>query len=287
MDNVRPPAPQQIHPQIQQRLPHRGQLNPQIIRPPPIFTSGGDLDLYLKRFDSYARAIGCPEGEKSHMLLALLDDKALTGIARAIANNPQLLYPELIAQLRRAEGYTQNREKHVTELRNRKRLLEENIWDFYLEIHRLAERAYPENDAMKIGSLRESFIANINDPGIAARLRERQDLNLEDLLDLAIMLQGCQSASTTTINSTKEIAATSLLCPEKTLTTINNKLDTLAILMENMALNANKHQTNALYLEGAYTNIEKVINPTDGYTNYEPSDKHHQWEEDQQAPDLY
>ena len=107
----------------------------------------------------------------------------------------------LIAQLRRAEGTGRNSERYVTELRNRRRLRTEGIWEYHLELHKLAKKAYPNNEAMRNGSLRESFIANINDPYLASRLRELQEFEMEQLLDAAITLHGCQTASSKPIHA--------------------------------------------------------------------------------------
>ena len=241
MANLRPVVPPAQHQQLPPVIPGQviqppREFNPQFIRALPVYKSGGDLDLYLRRFEAYARAVHCPENERSNLLISLLDDKALTGISRAMANNPRLPYPELTNHLRRAEGYTQNREKYITDLRSRKRLRGEGIWEYHLDLYRSAERAYPDNEAMKTGSLRESFIANINDTGLGARLRERPDLGMEQLLDLAIMLYECQTASTPRqvnfIEETKEIGPS-----QEAHTSLSSKIDSLSTLMENMALN--------------------------------------------------
>ena len=110
---------------------------------------------------------------------------------------------ELIAQLRRAEGLNMNSERYVTELRNRKRLKNEPIWDFYLDLHTLAKKAYPANEEMRQGSLRQTFIANLNEPYVASRLRELPHLEMEELLDNAIMLYGCQTASAKSVHAVR------------------------------------------------------------------------------------
>ena len=60
--------------------------------------------------------------ERRDLLLSLLDDKALTGVSRAVENGNANTLRALINELRRAEGYSRNRERFVSELRNRKRL---------------------------------------------------------------------------------------------------------------------------------------------------------------------
>ena len=177
-------------------------INPMYIRPPPQFKSGMDFDVYLQRFFAYTRAINCPAPEQADLLISLLEDKALEGISRTVHGVRGDL-DDLIAQLRRAEGLGRNSERYVTELRNRRRLRTEGIWEYHLELHKLAKKAYPNNEAMRNGSLRESFIANINDPYLASRLRELQELGMEQLLDAAITLHGCQTASSKAVNAVR------------------------------------------------------------------------------------
>ena len=232
-DNRRPPNhPPQANPQAApangaRRNPLLG--HPLYVRAPPQYKSGSNLDLYLQRFRAYARALNCPENEQADLLMSLLDDKALSGVSRMIHEGGFDL-DELIAQLRRAEGYNQNSEKYVTELRHRRRLRNEDIWDYYLDLDRLAKRAYPNDQAMREGSLRESFIANIQDPYIASRLRELQELDMERLLDAAIMLHGCQTASAKSVNQVTYY-------PEKEITeTLNQRLDDLALRLDRINL---------------------------------------------------
>ena len=122
-DNRRPPNhPPQANPQAApangaQRNPLLGY--PLYVRAPPQYKSGSNLDLYLQRFRAYARALNCPENEQADLLMSLLDDKALSGVSRMIHEGGFDL-DELIAQLRRAEGYNQNSEKYVTKLRHRR-----------------------------------------------------------------------------------------------------------------------------------------------------------------------
>ena len=95
---------------------------------------------------------------------------------------------DLVTALRRAEGYNNNRERFITELRARKRLRNEDIWSYHLALANLAKKAYPDNAEMQAGSLRESFIANLNEPYLASRLRELANLNEDELLDQAIII---------------------------------------------------------------------------------------------------
>ena len=80
---------------------------------------------------------------------------------------------------------------------------------------------------MQAGSLRESIIANLNEPYLASRLRELAHLNGDELLDQAIMLHGCQTAPKTSINT---------IAPEEadTITTAQ-RLDNLALRIDQLS----------------------------------------------------
>ena len=183
-----PPQNAQMQPRFAQQpltnrpaaAPFVAPVHPLFARTPPQYKSGTDLDIYLQRFRAFARATNCPIAEQGNLLLSLLDDKALYGVCR-IFGQGNVVLEELVVQLRRAEGL--NSERYVAELRNRKRLKNEPIWEFHLDLHNLAKKAYPANDAMRQGSLRQTFIANINEPYIASRLRELPHLDMEELLD--------------------------------------------------------------------------------------------------------
>ena len=223
--------------------PPAAHQNPLFVRAPPQFKSGTDLDLYIQRFRAYARAANCPPAEQGDLLLSLLDDKALTGVSRAIGQG-NLDLDELIAQLRRAEGYNANSERYVTELRNRRRLRNESIWEYHLDLHKLATKAYPNDLAMREGSLRESFIANINDTYIASRLRELQNLDMEELLDVAIMLHGCQTASAKQVHNIESSDSAASLNAD-----VLHKLNHVTERLDNLSMN----QTFEPFTSGSYT----------------------------------
>lgn len=260
-----PPPPQQPAPPQQAAAPNNAArnaqfANPLYVRAPPQYKSGSNLELYLQRFRAYARAVNCPDNEQADLLVSLLDDKALSGVSRLI-NEGGFDLDDLIAQLRRAEGYNQNSEKYVTELRNRRRLRNEDIWEYYLELDRLASRAYPNDRAMREGSLRESFIANIQDAYIASRLRELQELDMERLLDAAIMLvlHGCQTASAKSVNNVHGYFDADPPATDN----VNKKLDDLAWRLDHLDLTIN--QTAQM------NNVQQQQNPPPVATSNNPN----------------
>ena len=90
------PDPQTPAPQVAAPA-HPHVMHPLSIRAPPRFKSNStDLDMYLQRFQAYARAVNCPPAEQADLLISLLDDKAFSGVSRLVAEGDFDL-PELIA----------------------------------------------------------------------------------------------------------------------------------------------------------------------------------------------
>ena len=167
---------------------------PQYVRAPPLFKHNNDFILYERRFRAYADAIACPAENRVHLLLSMLDDKVLGAIDRYVT--PQTTLDQLCELIRESEGYNRhNREQFAKELRVQKRERNETIREFYQALHRIASRAYPDSVEIREAILRESFLSNLNDSYIAARCRERHDLNNEQILQLAITLHSCKEAS--------------------------------------------------------------------------------------------
>ena len=129
-------------------------------------------------------------------MISLLSDKVLGSVERYI--NPELTLEQLCTYIRRAEGWDQdNAESFASELRHRRRARNESIVDFYSELHRIGDRAYPREAQENIRNavIRESFLANLGHPQLSARLREHPEIGLEDLLSLAIHLNHCMETS--------------------------------------------------------------------------------------------
>ena len=93
--------------------------------------------MYLQRFRAYSRAAAVPEREQCDLLISLLDDRTLNGLS-TLVNQGEYNMADLVTALRRAEGYNNNRERFITELRARKRLRNEDIWTSQDVIQRAA-----------------------------------------------------------------------------------------------------------------------------------------------------
>ena len=85
-----PPVPPRV-------LPHQAHL--QFLRTPPMLKHENDLDIYLRRFQSYVNSIGARPEELSHILVNCCSDDVLLAIERFL--EPDITYAQLVAVLRR------------------------------------------------------------------------------------------------------------------------------------------------------------------------------------------
>ena len=194
------------------------------------FKKGKDLLIFLHRFQAYCQALAVPQDMRGTLLIAHLDDKSLRGISRHLNN--QLNYDEVVELLKKSLGYTNNNtDQYITQLSERKRLKGEKVMDYFIDMSRISELAYPNpnQQAVKDTNLRLHFIQNINQPMLGARLREHPTLNMDNLLDLATLLESCYDSSgltTSQINSMEVMAHNA----------VNRKIDRLTNLVEKLAL---------------------------------------------------
>ena len=184
--------PQIIPPNVFQR-----QVAPvQYIKNLPMFKHGSDLLIFLQRFQSYCQALRIPQNMRASLLVAHLDDTALRGISRNLHDN--ITHEEVVELLKKSQGYAANNtDRHITEMASRKRLRTEKVMDYFVDLCRISELAYPNVDQQQVrdANLRQEFIKNINHPMISARLREHPTMPMEELLDLAVLLENCYEAS--------------------------------------------------------------------------------------------
>ena len=180
---------------LQNAIPR--QMTPvQYIKNLPMFKQGSDLLIFLHRFQSYCQALRIPQNMRASLLVAHLDDTALRGISRHLNDN--ITHEEVIELLKKSQGYAANNtDRHINEMASRKRLRTEKVMDYFVDLSRISELAYPNDDQRQVrdANLRQEFIKNINHPMISARLREHPTMPMEELLDLAVLLENCYEAS--------------------------------------------------------------------------------------------
>ena len=184
-----PPRNQDVDHEQQQ--PRRNPL--QFVRWPIIYKQDMDIELFLRRFQSYVQAIGAEEDEIPNMLITYLDANVLKFVERHLREN--ITYDELIDVLRRELGIDRaNREDYKAKLRRTMRGRTEKIRPFYVKLYDFAQKAY-EEQAVRDANLRDAFINNLQDSQISARLREHPEVPNEEILELAVTLMNCKNAS--------------------------------------------------------------------------------------------
>ena len=152
----------------------------QFLRAPPLLKMENDLELYLRRFNSYVNAVGARPEELVNLLINCLSDEVLMTVERHIT--PNLTFHGFVDILRREVGGAgENLEEFKTLLRKTLRGRNENVRTFYIKLYNLAKKAFPGevNAAVRNHALRDAFVNNIHDAQISARLREEPGLDWE------------------------------------------------------------------------------------------------------------
>ena len=186
----------EVHPPIIPPRQNRVGAPLQFLRAPPLLRMENDLELYIRRFQSYVDSIGARENEIPHILINCLSDECLLAVERHI--RPEITFDELLTVLRRELGIGgQNREESKSLLRKTLRQRNESVRAFYIKLYSIAKKAYPGDELALVRDnvLRDSFINNIQDANISARLRETPELQNEQLLERADLLINCKNAS--------------------------------------------------------------------------------------------
>ena len=148
-------------------LGRRGQQGNQpmnFFRVPPQYKKGGNLTLYLRRFEAYLDNIQAGQGERVNLLVSFLDDETMAGIDRHLDDRENLTFGRLVELLRQEQGLDlPNKEKHIYELRNT-RQEKNNIREFYVTLYTIAKRCY-EYPNIRDHELREAFFEPNGLPG--------------------------------------------------------------------------------------------------------------------------
>ena len=225
--DVQPPLPPR-----QNRVNQGAPL--QFLRAPPLLKMDNDLELYIRRFQSYVDSIGARENEIPHILINCLSDECLLAVERHI--RPEITFDELLTVLRRELGIGgQNREESKSLLRKTLRQRNESVRAFYIKLYSIAKKAYPGDELALVRDnvLRDSFINNIQDANISARLRETPELQNEQLLERADLLINCKNAS---LFRTQAVNAVDTAITPDINSDTNNKLNTIIDLLSANAI---------------------------------------------------
>ena len=112
-------------------------------RPPPRFSVGTDLILWLFRFELYVRLAKIPKEQVTGELLSLLDDEPFRVISQqGLVDSPS--YDSVVKCLRALYAPEGNQLEWQRKLQSRMQKTGEQLVEFAGELWVLADRAYPK-----------------------------------------------------------------------------------------------------------------------------------------------
>ena len=122
---------------------------------------------------------------------------SLTGIAAQLLwDTEHLSYSDLMEKLRNRFGGKGMEEKFQTELRCRRRNKGESIREMAQDIRRLMSLAYPgEKSGLAEHIARDAFLVALDDQEMELKIREREPVDLDSAVRLALRLEVFQSAT--------------------------------------------------------------------------------------------
>ena len=119
---------------------------------PSKFTGRGDVALWFKRFELYAKRARIPSEEWAEELLLLLEDEPFRLVSLSVSED----YESVKKRLRERFAPEGNEIEWQQRLQSRSQGRGEALEDFAGDLQRLAEKAYPDLD----GEQRQRFVRN-------------------------------------------------------------------------------------------------------------------------------
>jgi len=162
---------------------------------PGTYDGRQSLDSFLAQFEVCASYNRWTNHDKAAFLKCAL----VGGPAQILwdSGDPRALsYDQLLERLRQRYGSTGQAEKFRTELRARRRKCGEALTELHADISRLMALAYPMSldSAVRDIIARDCFIAALGDRDFELKLREREPVDLDEALRMAIRLEAYASA---------------------------------------------------------------------------------------------
>ena len=163
-------------------------------RPPMRFSSGADLELWLKRFELYARQTSIPDAQWSRELISLLEDEPFRVVVQ-LALLESTDYSTVVETLRHQFSAKGNELEWQHRLQTRTQGSGEQLVEYAGALRVLADKAYPSwSSEQRQEVLRNQFIQGIASPSVQLRLMRDMPGTLDDALKLAIQLQTVEAA---------------------------------------------------------------------------------------------
>lgn len=171
---------------------------PQIRSPRP-YSQGEDFQLWLRRFEAYARAVKTPEEQFCNALLALLDDAAFRAYdLLALTDEQSQDYKQLVEALTKRFSPSTGQQELRWMLSQRTQEAEESLDTFADALVHLANKAYPTQDAsLRAELVLDRFIAGLRDDRLHEALVQSPPETLKTLDEArtaAKRLEAAQSA---------------------------------------------------------------------------------------------
>ncbi|KAL5477031.1 hypothetical protein EMCRGX_G023770 [Ephydatia muelleri] len=162
-------------------------------RPPPRFSAGTDVVLWLSRFELYVRLAKIPEDQVTGELLSLLDDGPFRVVSQQGLINSS--YDSVVKCLRALYAPEGNELEWQRKLQDRMQKPGEQLVEFAGELRVLADRAYPRwSSEHRQEALRNQFMQGVRSSSIQLRLMKEMPPTLDDALKLASQLEAVEEA---------------------------------------------------------------------------------------------
>ena len=155
------------------------------LRPPSRFSPGGDLDLWVKRFEMYIKQTSIAQEQWTRELLPLLDDELFRTISQqGLVESTD--YKTVVKCLRTQYAPKGNELEWQYKLQSRVQTPGEKVVEFAGALRVLADKAHPKWPAEQVKEvLRNQFIHGIRSSAVQLKLMKDMPKTLDEALQLA------------------------------------------------------------------------------------------------------
>ena len=177
------------------------------VKVPKPYAVGSDFSLWVKRFESYAKAVKVADEQISDALLSLLDDSAFRAFDLLGLTEEQVRdYKQLVGALKKRFAPTTSEAELRFQFGQRCQKPSESFDEFVDAIVDLVNRAYPEMEAgTRMNLVRDRFIAGMRADFIQERLLQQAPVSLDEARRIAKELYAARSARKRMQTSATEI----------------------------------------------------------------------------------
>ena len=177
------------------------------VKAPKPYAVGSDFSLWVKRFESYAKAVKVADEQISDALLSLLDDSAFRAFDLLGLTEEQVRdYKQLVGALKKRFAPTTGEAELRFQFGQRCQKPSESFDEFVDAIVDLVNRAYPEMEAgTRMNLVRDRLIAGVRADFIQERLLQQAPVSLDEARRIAKELYAARAARKRMQTSATEI----------------------------------------------------------------------------------